>query len=212
MEAGFWHNLWESNNTGWHLNETNPFLEAFFGELKLQENARVFIPLCGKTLDIAWLLSHGYKVVGAELNEKAIQELFKNLALEPTIQKLEKHTHYQAKNIDIFVGNLFDLTQESLGKVDAIYDRGALVALPKEMRVGYATLLKEISQKAPQLLINYEYDQNRMDGPPFSILQAEIESHYAESYVIKNLKCFELKGGPFGEMGATENVWLLNQK
>jgi len=209
MEADFWHNLWESNNTGWHLNDTNPFLETFFGELKLEKNARVFIPLCGKTLDIAWLLSHGYKVVGAELNEKAIQALFKNLDLEPTIQKLEKHTHYQAKNIDIFVGNLFDLTQESLGKVDAIYDRGALVALPKEMRVAYGALLKEISQTTPQLLINYEYDQNRMDGPPFSISQAEIESHYGKSHTIKLLKSFELREGPFGEMGATENVWLL---
>ena len=210
MEADFWHKLWESNDTGWHLNDTNPLLEAFFSELQLKENARVFIPLCGKTLDIAWLLSHGYKVVGAELNDIAIKELFKSLSIEPKIEKLGELTLYQAENIDIFVGDIFELTAESLGKVEAIYDRGALVALPKEMRVAYSALLKEISKTAPQLLINFEYDQTIMDGPPFSISKAEIETHYAESYAIKLLKSFELAGGPFGEMGASENIWLLN--
>ncbi|CAA6809342.1 MAG: Thiopurine S-methyltransferase (EC [uncultured Sulfurovum sp.] len=210
MEADFWHKLWETNNTGWHLDDTNPLLETFFSELQLKENSRVFIPLCGKTLDIVWLLSHGYKVVGAELNEIAIKELFKSLSVEPKIKKLGELTLYQAENIDIFVGDIFELTAESLGKVEAIYDRGALVALPQEMRVAYSALLKQISKTAPQLLINFEYDQTLMDGPPFSISKAEIEIHYAESYAIKLLKSFELKAGSFKQTGATENIWLLN--
>jgi len=192
------------------LDDTNPLLEAFFSELQLKENSRVFIPLCGKTLDIAWLLSHGYRVVGAELNEIAIKELFKSLSVEPEIEKLGKLTLYHAKNIDIFVGDIFELTAKNLGEVDAIYDRGALVALPKEMRVGYSALLKEFTQTAPQLLINFEYDQSLMDGPPFSITQAEIETHYGESYAIKLLKSFELTDGPFAQMDVTENIWLLN--
>ena len=209
MEADFWHKLWKSNDTGWHLDDTNPLLEAFFSELQLKENARVFIPLCGKTLDIAWLLSHGYKVVGAELNEIAIKELFKSLSVEPKIKKLSKLTLYQAQNIDIFVGDIFELTAESLGKVEAIYDRGALVALPKEMRVAYSALLKEISKTAPQLLINFEYDQTLMDGPPFSISQTELEEHYKEFYDIKLVKSFKLKDGGLGKINAFEHIRLL---
>lgn len=73
MEANFWHNLWETNNTGWHLSDANPFLVEYFKALKLSNNSRIFVPLCGKTHDIKWLLDQGHRVVGAELNENAIK-------------------------------------------------------------------------------------------------------------------------------------------
>ncbi|CAA6799624.1 MAG: Thiopurine S-methyltransferase (EC [uncultured Sulfurovum sp.] len=209
MEADFWHKLWETNNTGWHLDDTNPLLEEFFPQLELTRNARVFIPLCGKTLDISWLLHHGYSVVGAELNEIAIKELFNVLALEPNIQKVGELTLYHAENIDIFVGDIFELTAETLGKVDAIYDRAALVALPKEMRLKYTALLKQITPTVPQFLISYEYDQTLMGGPPFSISPMEIEAHYKECYSIELLKSFKLTEGSLSQINATENIWLL---
>lgn len=210
MEADFWNNLWETNDTGWHLGDTNPLLLEFFEQLELKTDRRIFIPLCGKTRDIEWLLSKGHTVVGAELNEKAIKELFTSLSLQPTIQKIGELTLYSAKNIDIFVGDIFNLNQEMLGKVDAIYDRGALVALPQDMRIRYSSLLINITGSAPQLLINFEYDQSLLEGPPFSITKTEIEAHYGEHYEIKLLKSFKVKDGPFGEISVYENIWLLN--
>lgn len=209
MEADFWHSLWEKNETGWHLDDTNPFLLEFFPKLELKEESRIFIPLCGKTIDIKWLLSKGYRVVGAELNENAIKALFNSLSLEPNIQKVGNVTLYHATNIDIFVGDIFELTREMLGNVDAIYDRGALVALPKEMRIQYTSLLRNITNSPPQLLINFEYDQSLYDGPPFSIAKTEIEEHYGSSYTFKLLKSFKVGNGPFGETSAYENIWLL---
>ena len=35
-------------------------LVKYLGELSLPRNSRLFLPLCGKTLDIGWLLSNGY--------------------------------------------------------------------------------------------------------------------------------------------------------
>ena len=209
MEAHFWHNLWETNNTGWHLSDVNPFLVEFFGQLKLADNSRVFVPLCGKTHDIGWLLSQGHRVVGAELNESAIKELFSSLSLEPTVEKVGNFTLYSAQSIDIFVGDIFELTKPLLGEVDAIYDRGALVALPTEMRLDYTTLLKNIATSIPQLVINYEYDQNLLEGPPFSISKSELEAHYKDVYDVTLLKSFKLDAGPFKEIGAYENIWLL---
>ncbi|WP_309496262.1 thiopurine S-methyltransferase [Sulfurovum sp.] len=210
MEANFWHNLWETNATGWHLGDTNPFLLEFFEQLELKTDHRIFIPLCGKTRDIKWLLDSGHKVVGAELNENAIQELFASLLLQPKVQKVGQLTLYSAKDIDIFVGDIFELNKEVLGNVDAIYDRGALVALPKEMRIQYTSLLCNITESAPQLLINFEYDQSLLEGPPFSITKTEIEEHYLEFYDIKLLKSLHLEDGPFTEVSANENIWLLN--
>lgn len=209
MESDFWHDLWEANDTGWHLDTTNPFLQEFLSQLELKEDSRIFIPLCGKTIDIKWLLSKGHRIVGAELNENAIKELFVSLSLHPNIQNIGQLTLYSAKNIDIFVGDILELNKEILGKVDAIYDRGALVALPNEIRIKYTSLLKYIASAIPQLLISYEYDQNLIEGPPFSITKSEIKKHYGELYDIKLLKSFKIEDGPFAEISAYENIWLL---
>lgn len=72
MEAEFWYQCWENNAIGFHEKEANPILIRHFEELFLASGSRVFLPLCGKTLDIPWLASQGYKVVGAELSKLAI--------------------------------------------------------------------------------------------------------------------------------------------
>ena len=101
------------------------------------EKSQVFLPLCGTTLGIAWLFSKGYRVAGAELSEFAIEPLFIELGVDPVVTTLGNTAHYSAENIDIFVGDIFELSSEIIGMVDAIYDRAALVALPEEMRKKY---------------------------------------------------------------------------
>ncbi len=51
MKADYWHNLWETKDIGFHMEDVNNLLLRFFPLLKLQKNSRVFIPLCGKTVD-----------------------------------------------------------------------------------------------------------------------------------------------------------------
>ena len=129
MQPDFWHTKWQKNEIGFHLTETNPFLVKHFSALQIKRGARVFLPLCGKTLDIAWLLAQGLQVVGAELSQIAIEDLFRQLQLTPNITKKNDMTHFSAGKIDIFVVDIFNLTPQVLGKVDMIYDRAALVAL-----------------------------------------------------------------------------------
>ena len=211
MEADFWHQKWEKDEIGFHRSETNPFLVAHFDKLDLAEGSRVFLPLCGKTRDFAWLLASGYRVVGAELSEIAIQCLFKDLRVEPTISRLDQLSHYSAKNIDIFVGNIFDMSAKLLGIIDAVYDRAALVALPTSMRNAYASHLIQITQAAPQLLITFEYDQRLIDGPPFSINEEEVRHHYAATYQLKPVERKEVAGGLKGKVTSVEAIWLLQQ-
>ena len=42
----------------------------------------MFLPLCGKTLDIHWLLGRGYRIAGSKI---AIEQLFSELGVEPVI-------------------------------------------------------------------------------------------------------------------------------
>ncbi|MBE7379889.1 MAG: thiopurine S-methyltransferase [Leptolyngbya sp. SIO1E4] len=209
MDTSFWLQRWETNNIGFHKSEVNPILVQYFKKLSLREGSRVFVPLCGKTRDIAWLLSNGYRVAGAELIEMAIEQLFDELGVAPQISEVGAVKHYSAQNIDIFVGNIFDVSGDRLGLVDAVYDRAALVALPEEMRHRYTKHLMEITSKAPQLLISYEYDQTLMAGPPFSISNEEVSQHYKKSYDITLVKSSNLPGGLKGKCAAQESVWLL---
>ncbi|MBS0166599.1 thiopurine S-methyltransferase [Nitrospira sp. CMX1] len=211
MEPSFWHNRWQTNQTGWHERDVNPLLIAHFPSLNVPPGGRVFVPLCGMSLDLGWFLSRGYAVAGAELSELAVTQLFAELGMETTISEVGKHKLFRGEKIDIFVGNLFDLSREVLRPVDAVYDRAALVALPEILRVQYTTHLKSLTASAPQLVIGYEYDQTIVPGPPFSVTPDELHRHYSDSYTLTPLTRLDVPGGLKGKCPATEHVWRLNK-
>ena len=210
MDANFWHQRWGKNEIGWHETRVNPLLVQHFNELGLEKGSRIFIPLCGKTLDISWLHAQGYRIAGAELSKVAIEQLFTELDLQPNISALGEGEQWSAKHIDIFVGDIFALSTKTLGHVDGIYDRAALVAFPEDMRNRYARHLIEITAKAPQLLICYDYDQRCIDGPPFSIPDQQVKRQYASAYHLKLLSSTEVPGGLKGKCPANEKAWLLS--
>jgi thiopurine S-methyltransferase len=212
MDATFWLQKWQTNDIAFHERETNPALMKYSGKLLLKKDARIFLPLCGKTLDIAWLLSQGYRVAGAELVELAIEQLFAELDVKPKISDLGLLKRYSAENIDIFVGDIFNLSKKMLGPVDAIYDRAAMVALPTGLRQRYSAHLRDITNHAPQLLLTFVYDQHVMEGPPFSVSNEEVEAHYKNNYTLTLLESTNVPGGLKGKCPAKENVWLLEKK
>lgn len=209
MKHEFWHDKWQSNNIGFHLSNPNPLLIKHIHSLNLQPQARIFIPLCGKSLDIHWLLEQGFHVTGIDLSPIAIEELISELKLEFTVSQVGDLTHYHHQNIDLYVGDFFELSLGHISKIDATYDRAALVALPEHMREAYTQHLVQLTQNAPQLLISFEYDQDLLAGPPFSVPEQEIKKYYASRYEIKQLSSEyeKLKG----KVDAKENVWLLEK-
>lgn len=209
MDTDFWLKRWRNNEIGFHQREANPLLTARFKNLRLQRGARVFVPLCGKTLDIPWLLSRGYRVAGVELSELAIEQLFAELGVRPHVSKIGELKRYSASDIDIFVGDIFALSAEMLGPVDATYDRAALVALPEAMRECYAGHVAAITGQAPQFLLTFEYDQSQMDGPPFSVTGTEVTRLYRDTYDVTLATSRDVPGGLKGICAATENAWLL---
>ena len=209
MEADFWHTRWENAQIGFHQGEVNRMLAAHLDGLPIAPGSRIFLPLCGKTRDIAWLSAKGYRVVGAELSEIAVQQLFDELPLVPKVTQTGPLKRYAAEGIDILVGDIFDLTPEVLGPVDAVFDRAALVALPSEMRGRYTHHIATITQRAPQLLVTFEYDQSVMNGPPFSLSQSEVEDRYGAAYDIALLADAEVQGGLKGVCPAREKALRL---
>lgn len=209
MEHSFWHHKWEHNDIGFHQKTANALLVEHLPVLGLVDGHRVFVPLCGKTLDIRWLLSQEFRVAGAELSRLAVDQLFAELECVPTIAEVGPLLHFSAPSLDIFVGDILELTPDLLGAVDAVYDRAALVALPSALRDLYTAHLRALTGTAPQLVIVFEYDQSRADGPPFSISDAEIVRQYAGSYIPTLLANHTVPNGMRGQCPAAEKVWHL---
>lgn len=193
MEHNFWRNKWNINQIGFHLDYVHPLLkrnlELFFTVDPLKEQQKIeqtiFVPLCGKTLDIGYLLSQGYSVVAVELSEIAVDAVFRALDIQPEITQWQGGKLFRAQNLQIFCGDFFALTQADIGEIALVYDRAALIALPETMRLDYASHLAKITQYASQLLITLDYDQAIAGGPPFAVSSTEVESLYGGTYPIQ---------------------------
>ena len=211
MDLNFWRRLWDNNEIGFHQSNVNGLLADYFHMLSLPQNSRIFVPLCGKTQDIAWLLSQGHRVVGVELSKLAVEQLFADLDVVPKISNWGELLCYSAPDLDIFVGDIFVLFGDLLGCVDATYDRAALVALPTELRRRYGAHVAAITQSMPQFLICFEYDQAAMQGPPFSIGRKEVLEAYGAYYQIDPIANRAVAGGLKDKCPAQEVVWYLAQ-
>ncbi len=209
MDKAFWLERWENSEIGFHQQDINPYLINYFPRLSLEPGSRVFVPLCGKTLDIGWLLAQGYQVVGVELSERAVTELFAELGVAPTVTDCGTLTQYHVESLTVYVGDFFALDQHTLGRVDGVYDRGALVALPADLRTLYTSHLLGITACAPQLLLTIAFDITLITSPPFSLEVNDVSGYYQNHFTLTQLSQDYLPEGLKGKYPVEETTWLL---
>ena len=189
MQSDFWLERWELNQIGFHQVTVNSRLEQFWPALEIPADAAVFVPMCGKTLDMHWLREQGHRVFGIELSRSAISDFFGEADMASkkgiTITGMEVHS---APGYALYCGDFFDLSAPELPGCLGAYDRGALVAMPREMRIVYADHIQRIlPEHSKTLLLTLEYDQSLVSGPPFSVTRAEVERLYGERSSIEVL-------------------------
>ncbi|MGP9689879.1 thiopurine S-methyltransferase [Psychrobacter sp. AOP22-C1-C5] len=221
MNPEFWQKRWQEKRIGFNQSEVNPLLIKYWPALNVPADSRIFLPLCGKSIDMVWLAAQGYDVVGVELVESAVREFFAEQSIEPTVhQHLENPAIkcYQGKledserSITLWVADIFALTSKDIGNISAVYDKAALIALPADMRSDYSKQIRKISGNAPQLLITLNYDQSKKDGPPFSISHEQVQQYYSEYYQITELANEPASIGSVPNLKVTEQVWLLSDE
>lgn len=217
MHSEFWHERWAQDIIHFHQDQVNPYLQQYWSRLELDKGSRVFVPMCGKSKDMLWLLQQGYQVVANELSEKAVQAFFAEQNMHASLQQHDDYHVYTAADIQIWCGDYFTLQVEDVGVIDAVYDRAALIAMPTTMRQDYTRQMLQLAAHADQCLITLEYDENIMQGPPFPVFVQEINDHYAQNYHISRLYCEDVlkENQKFRERGLTylsECLYLLKAK
>ena len=193
MQPDFWLNRWRTAQIGFHQAAVDRHLKAYWPQLTLPARSNVFVPLCGKSLDMLWLQTSGHAVRGVELSPVALQSFLMEHGIPARRRVLEDFEVYEADGFTLFCGDYFKLTPALLGSVCAVYDRAALISWTPAARESYVKHLTSLtSPGTPTLLIAVEYPQEQMSGPPFPLTRAAIEQLYADDYSIEELGRHEI--------------------
>jgi thiopurine S-methyltransferase len=190
MDAEFWHERWQQGQIGFHQPDFHPALPRYWPRLDLRPGSRVFVPLCGRSLDMVWFAQRFHPVLGVELSPIAAAGFFEHESLTPL-----RFTHgafqlYAASNYEILQGDFFDMAPGDAGAIHGWYDRAALIALPPDMRQRYAAHLAGLlAPGARGLLITLEYPPEKMDAPPpFSVPVHEVLALFEQDFTVELLE------------------------
>jgi len=203
-----WLGRWNEGRIGWHEADGNEGLRQCWPSLP--EGSRVLVPLCGKAVDLLWLAGRGMRVSGVELSELAVKTFFADHGIEYARDDSGALPAYHAvdRPITLYCGDFFEFADQ---RHDAMYDRGALVALPCERRPDYVAHCSDLLRAdAFRLVITLEYDQSVVDGPPFAVMPDEIGRYWPDLRRVReyhDTESFPPKFRAAGLESITEAVW-----
>lgn len=213
MEPDFWHSRWQQGQVGFHLPQPNPNLVRHYPHL--QDCRRVLVPLCGKSVDMAWLASRGHGVVGVELSPIAAQAFFSENQLTATQEPRGSLVSHRGGGVEILCGDLFHVGPMDTGSVDGFLDRAALVALPEAMRAPYTRHVASLlSEGARGLLVAFEFEPAIAAGPPFGVAEPAVRALYEPFFEVTLLERRDVteEESRFRERGANtvhESVYAM---
>ncbi len=183
----FWYARWENQQIGFHEAKANDLLASNIGALEHGQPLRILVPLAGKAEDMRWLAERGHEVVGVEFVVHAVRAFFDDMDVEPRRHQLGRFQALTADGVTMLCEDFFTVTPAEVGLFDAIYDRGALVALEPGSRERYvATCRALLKPNARTLLIAFGYDQSKTHGPPWSIDRATVNALYGSAELLES--------------------------
>ncbi|KAK3091731.1 hypothetical protein FSP39_022238 [Pinctada imbricata] len=170
MTVNDWDVRWHDRKIGFHKNTIHPLLDKHVEKLIAgRTNIKIFFPLCGKAIDMKWLSDKGHTVIGVEGSEMAIQEFFQEQNMKfntvdvPSIGG--KLFTSEDNKIRLYCADFYLFNSELEGKVDAVWDRGAMVAINRCDRPKYVSTMKPlISENCKYFLDTLVYDETKYPG------------------------------------------------
>jgi thiopurine S-methyltransferase len=222
-----WQDGWSSGRysipgQGFHQATVHPYLLAYLDTVVHRiprHNARILLPLCGKTVDMIYLANEQITVIGLEAIPRAIAE-FAEIVEEHGGGSMERvpdgvtcdaglgHHSWMCSqksnattSITIVEGDAldFELEQAKGIPMDAVWDRGALVALRVKDRQAYVEMLSNVLKPGGRILLSVVEHDCKMEmegekndtattttttcsripyGPPFSLTREDVEGLY----------------------------------
>jgi thiopurine S-methyltransferase len=189
-----WDWLWKNGGTPWVTESVHPLLSEYIDQLTLgRANCRTFVPLCGNTIDLKWLVEQGHRVVGLEVSETAILQFFERCGWEQEVKQLEGIENgklYTACDgrLQIYQCDMFAVSKDILGSFNCVWDRGSLGAISPDTRKGYVEIISSIVADDGRILlevIEHEGTGN-FHGPPYSLKEQDIANLLSNGFYFKH--------------------------
>jgi len=125
---------------------------------------------------------------GIDISLDACERFFKENQIPYKQTKKGKFHILKSEKITLLVGDFFDLDKSILGRIDAIYDRAALIALPLPTQKRYAEkMISLLDLNTQMMLMTCEYDPKEIQGPPFPVPQKEVRALFGKRFAISLL-------------------------
>ncbi|OWF41047.1 thiopurine S-methyltransferase [Mizuhopecten yessoensis] len=187
-----WLNNWEDNCTPWQMTGVHEGLERYYKMLtnKSSVQNKIFIPLCGKSVDIKWLADRGIEVVGVEASEKGLKEFFteQNIEYSKETASSVKGTLFRSHDnkIRLYCCDIFDFSAKVESGFSGVWDRGSMEAIGPGDRKKYVDLMRTlIGPETGYLTEIVERDLGK--GPPFCIPIDELEAVFGPGCKVTKL-------------------------
>jgi thiopurine S-methyltransferase len=199
----FWGKRWSTGNTRWHKTAVHASLQKYCDDALLEMivggGARILVPLCGKTVDMAFLAKKRpiAEVVGVDGVPQAI-ETFIQEQPELSIEAAGEFGGYQkhkGESIALLTGDFFNLTPEIAGgPFDGVWDRGSLVAIDPLLREQYVDKIGELIGKPNGRYLLATVIRGNKDtktGPPFSIDETEVRRLFGNKSWVDSIQLLD---------------------
>lgn len=217
-----WKETWEKTggNVPWQKSEVDGYLQEHINDLTGGEkNVSILVTWCGNSLDIPWLSSQGYDVVGVEISELGVRQMFEENGIPYSTTQEGGFSIYQAQDrkMKVFVGNYYNLTPELVGTFDGVWDNNAFGAAEVANREKYMSVLVSLLKPDGRVLLgNWEYGELVRDSAPFSLSCTFVKELFQEKFEVQFVgKCERLTKifiKKFGVDWAYRNIHLLSYK
>ncbi|ODM89850.1 putative thiopurine S-methyltransferase [Orchesella cincta] len=230
-----WETRWNENKLRWHKDAIDPLLIKHLGKLHEKDKddpistspKKFFVPLCGKTLDIAYILSLGYHVFAVEGVRKAVDTL--NTENNFGLEFHEQDSIFKTLDgkLQIYLGDLFTCPFEKWAPFDYVWDKGSLTAIDEESRQKYKISMQKSVQipgsndyhNFKYLLRTVIYDKSKSEGMgPKCVSETDMNDLYGDWTNITLLESVKLPEGHILRRNINigsvchENIYLLSPK
>jgi thiopurine S-methyltransferase len=200
---------WAEGRIGWHEDDVHDalhqhgelFLPGLHGQSAVVKPRRVFVPLCGKAVDMAFLARSPAvsQVVGVDGVFQAI-EAFRQEHADLVIVEIPAAEADATKvlvggsnKLKLLCTDFFSLDSHQMeGKFDVIFDRGSLVAIDPSLRRDYVRIESELLVDEGSILLvaiervaGTDWDK---EGPPFSLSKEDVICLYGSGWDVQCLR------------------------
>jgi hypothetical protein len=173
--------------------------------------------LCGDSPAIRYFVDEGFSVTAVDFIEEPLLSLMHGSCrdlLPATLLSVESSAAIRlplsTERLSLICADIFNLPSSvSQAAYELMYDRAALIALPREARLPYASLIASLIAPGGCLLLEIVDMPGRGEaGPPYSVSRDEVSELFRQfSIVVEEITLPALPPERLRDKGVTEIIY-----